>query len=355
MSTVPSRRRAPFVVGVLAITACTGSPVAPSGPPSADPGPPSPSEASSAEPSAVPSAAPTIAAGESWISFQWLADGGDDGIFLVRPDGTGLHQLVADMAGNQRHPDWAPSGDQLVFIEAPPAGPEELWIVDVTGSNAKKLVTCDEPCNEFNYPDWSGDGGAIVYGLDSHASGGPPTTFEVAHYDLATQEVTTLLSRMDGMTAEQPRVSPDRTSIVFDRGPIEGGTEMAIYVADIDGSSERRLTEVDGRGAHPDWAGGSIVFNTYDLGFFQDTTAASNLYVMNDDGTGLHALTDYGENDTRATQPRFTPDGTAIVYTQVDRATGSRTMAYIAVDGTGQRSLTPEPLNGTHPQLRPTP
>ena len=354
MSNVPSRRLAPFIVGVLAIAACTGSPVASSGPPSADQVTPSPSVASSAEPSAVPSA-PTVPAGESWVSFQWLDDGGDDGIFLVRADGTGLHQLLGDMAGNQRHPDWAPSGDQLVFIQGPPAGPEELWVVDVTGANPKKLATCEQPCNEFNYPDWSGDGSAIFYGLDSHATDGPPTTFEVARYELATQEVTTLLSRTDGMTAEQPRVSPDRKSIVFDRGPIEGDTEMAIYVADIDGANERRLTEAAERGAHPDWAGGSIVFNTYDLGFFQDTTSASNLFLMNADGTGLRALTDYGENGTRATQPRFTPDGTAIIYTQVDRATGSRTMAYIAVDGTGQRSLTPEPLNGTHPQLRPIP
>ena len=157
------------------------------------------------------------------------------------------------------------------------------------------------------------------------------------------------------MTAEQPRVSPDGARIAFDRGPIVGGTGMAIYVANIDDASvEQRITDPDSHGAHPDWTtDGQIVFNTYDLGFFQGTIAPSNLFLTSPDGSSLRPLTTYPEHGIRATQPRLAPDGGGIVYTQVDRSTGTRTMAYIRVDGTGQRSLTPEPMNGTHPELRP--
>jgi Tol biopolymer transport system component len=283
---------------------------------------------------------------------------GADGIFLVRPDGTGQHQLVSDLPGSQRHPDWSPNGEQLTFIQAPPGKPDELWMVDADGTDAKKLLSCDLPCNEFNYPDWAPDGTAIYYGLDADAKpDAPPTTFEVARFDIATGEVTTVLTRKDGQTAEQPRISPDGVHVVFDRGEVVGTTGMAIYVADLNGGPERRVTDPKLFGAHPDWSvDGRLVFNSYDLGFFQDTTEPANLYAMEADGTKLRALTAYGDHDTRATQPRFTPDGTGIVYTQVDgEGFGTRRLAFMNADGTGQRWLTPEPIEGTHPQLRPVP
>jgi Tol biopolymer transport system component len=231
-------------------------------------------------------------------------------------------------------------------------------MVNADGTDAQKLVECAPPCNEFNYPDWGPDGTAIYFGLDADAPpAAPPTTFEVARFDIATGEVRTVLTRKDGQTAEQPRISPDGARIVFDRGEIVATTGMAIYVADLNGGKERRISDPKLFGAHPDWSvDGDIVFNSYDLGFFQDTTKPANLYTMEADGTNLRALTAYGDHDTRATQPRFTPDGTGILYTQVDgEGFGTRRLAFMHADGTGQRWLTPEPIEGTHPQLRPVP
>ena len=71
------------------------------------------------------------------------------------------------------------------------------------------------------------------------------------------------------------------------------------------------------------------------------------------DGSDLQQLTTFGDHDTRATQSRVTPDGTGIVFTQVDDGGRTRRLAHINVDGTGMRWLTPEPIDGTHPQLRP--
>lgn len=312
----------------------------------------------SAGPTASPSGAVTVGKGEAWVSFQWLAEGGQDGIFLVRPDGTGQHQLGADLPGNQHHPDWSPDGEHLAFIQAPPDGPDELWVIDANGQDARMLFACELPCNTFNYPDWGPDGTAIYFGLDADASAGaPPTTFTVARYDMASGTVTTVLARKDGLTAEQPRISPDGTKVAFDRGEIVGTTGMSIYVADLKGGRERRLTDPKLFGAHPDWSDdGRIVFNSYDLGFFQESTEPSNLYTVKADGTGLRQLTTYGDHDTRATQPRFTPDSTGIVYTQVDgEGFGLRRLAFMNVDGTGKRWLTPNPIAGTHPQLRPLP
>ncbi len=149
------------------------------------------------------------------------------------------------------------------------------------------------------------------------------------------------------MTAEQPRVSPDGTQLVYDRGDIEGtGPGIALFVSDLEGEAERQLTDWTTMAAHPDWAGDDrVIFNSYDLGFFPDTEEASNLYSINADGSDLRQLTSFGRSDTRATQPRMTPDGSGIVFTRVDGdGWGKRTAAIINIDGTELRGLTPTPI-----------
>jgi Tol biopolymer transport system component len=316
-------------------------------------------------PSAAPPATPgstqdfTVRDGETWIAFQWSAGAGD-GIFLVRPDGTGRHRIASDAARSQVHPDWSPDGKQLAFVAETAADRTELWVVNADGSDGRRLFSCDAPCNEVYYPDWAPDGRSIYFGLDADASAdAPPTTFRFVRYDLATANATIVLERKDGASAEQPRISPDGTQVVYTRFREVGadGAGSAIFVADLKGGRERKLTEWELFGAHPDWSiQDLIVFNTRDLGVFQDTTAPANLYTIAIDGSELSQLTTFGSSDTRATQPRWTPDATGIVFTQVDGSGfGQRRLAFINADGTGRDWLTPNRLEGTHPQLRPIP
>lgn len=296
--------------------------------------------------------------GEPWIAFQWMAGAGD-GMFLVKLDGTGRHRLAAG-PGSQTHPDWSPDGQQIAYVTVTPADRSELWVVNVDGSDARRLFSCLVPCNQVSYPDWAPDGQSIYFGLDADASAdAPPTTFRVARYHLATEATTIVLERKDGMSAEQPRISPDGTKVLYTRFREVGadGAGSAIFVADLKGGPERRLTEWELFGAYPDWSiQNLIVFNSRDLGVFQDTTAPANLYTIAIDGSGLSQLTTFGSSDTRATQPRWTPDGTRIVFTQVDGSGfGKRRLAFINADGSGRDWLTPTPLDGTHPELRPLP
>ncbi|MDH5243256.1 MAG: hypothetical protein OEX05_04920 [Chloroflexota bacterium] len=347
-------------IAVASCSSAAGSstPGAPGAAPSSPAAPASPAPTPTAT-AAVPSPTDDVAVadGEEWIVFQWLDPAGVDGIFLVRRDGTGQHQLVTDLPGEETHPDWSPDGRQIAFIRADPSGSNELWVVDADGTNSQVLMGCQAPCNTLNYPDWAPDGSAIYFGIDSDAQPDrPPSTFGVGRYDMASGESTIVLTRTDGLTAEQPRISPDGMAVAYTRGDIlDDGAPRAVYIADLLGGPEERITDPALYAAYPDWAGEDrIIFNSYDLGLFPDGTDPANLYSVTTDGSDLRRLTDFGAEDTRATQPRMTPNGASIIFTQVDgTGWGVRQMAVIELDGTNRRWVTPEPIDGTHPHLRP--
>lgn len=309
-------------------------------------------------PTPEPSESVVVGEGEEWIAFQWL-DGTGEGIFLARPDGSGKHQLVPDLAGSEIHPDWSPDGERIAFVRLTPAGISELWVVNADGSGEERLLTCDLPCNSFGFPGWDVDGSAIFFGQDANtpAGGGPPTTFQVAQLDMATREATVVLTREDGLGVEQPRVAPDGERVVFTRfrDPDDPFAGSALFVSDLTGGPDRQLTDWDIYAAYPDWSADDlIVFNTFDLGAFPDIATAVNLYTIRPDGTDVQELTDYGESDTRATQPRWAPDGSGIVYTQViGPAFGTRTAAFLPLDGGASPWAGFDPIIATHPTLRP--
>jgi Tol biopolymer transport system component len=327
-------------------------------PPSASPSAQAIGSAAVASPTPEPSESVVVGEGEEWLAFQWLDDTGE-GIFLARPDGSGKHQLVPDLAGSEIHPDWSPDGERIAFVRFTPEGLSELWVVNADGSGEERLLTCDLPCNSFGFPDWGADGTAIFFGQDANAptAGGVPTTFQVARLDLATGEASVLLTREGGLGVEQPRVSQDGQHVVFTRfrEPDDAFAGSAIFVSDLSGGSDRQLTDWDIYAAYPDWSADDlIVFNTFDLGAFQVVTTAVNLYTIRPDGSDIHELTDYGEFDTRATQPRWAPDGSGIVYTQVSGSGfGTRTAAFLPLDGGESPWAGFDPIIATHPTLRP--
>jgi Tol biopolymer transport system component len=292
--------------------------------------------------------------GEAWIAYQWVDGDGGDGVYLVRPDGTGQHQLVPELEGSEFHPDWSPDGQRIAFTREARSG-EELWVVDADGSNAALVYRCEAPCNSIAHPQWSLSGAALYFGMDADASSdGPPSTFGLGSLGLATREVRIIMTREDGMTAEMPRVSPDGTQVAYMRADIVDPSKgSAIFVSDLEGGPERRLTEWDLFAGHPDWtADGRILFNSHDVALAPDPVTG-NLYTVETDGSDLHQLTDFAEG-THPFAPYQAPDGAGIVFTRQDGPDRSvRRMAYANADGSGVRWLTPDPMFGTNAQVRP--
>ena len=362
MRTTPSRlnRHAaavPLLVLAAMATACGASTAAPSGAPSVDASVPpttQPSAEASVAGTASPSSPIVVGDGEPWIVYQWTAAEGD-GIFLVRPDGTGKHQLVEEMTGSEIHPDWSPDGSRIAFVRQTPEGSTELWVVGVDGSDAERLYACELPCNEIHFPDWSPDGSSIYFSQSADVPPGEeiPTTFGIARVDVADGNVATVYSRDDGVEAWQARVSPDGSVIAYAAGSEDLGA--AIFTSPVAGGPETQLTDWELLAAHPDWTpDGRIVFHTYDLGIFPSISESANLYIVDADGGNLEQLTAFDESGLRAAQSRVTPDGSGVTFTHVEGpGMGTRRLGLLEFGESQPGWLTSEPTPGTHPHLRP--
>jgi TolB protein len=317
-------------------------------------------QAASPSPSArsVPS---PVASAKGWLAYQSITPRGEfeDGIFLVRADGSDDHQIVADLPGRQTHPDFSRDGKRLTFgqlTSEESAG--QVYMANADGTDARRLPPCSLPkCAGHGEPAWSPDGNQLAVSTDiDPRPGQPPARFGIAIIDLTKgTERSVVDNTLEAGQDHFARWSPDGRRLVFWRGRERpGGVQAAVFV--VKGTGLRRLTPWKLLAGDPDWSpdGSRIVFNTRPLVDFPDA-GRSELYTIRPDGTGLRRLTAYGPNGPRATQPRWTPDGKAILYTRTTQTGQPRHIYAINADGTGDTPvLTAKPIY-THPILQPTP
>ncbi|TCC18052.1 hypothetical protein [Kribbella speibonae] len=99
-----------------------------------------------------------------------------------------------------------------------------------------------------------------------------------------------------------------------------------------------------------------IVFTTYDIGGYQSTDEASNLYTIRPDGSGRTAVTTFAPGAERATQPTWTADGRLLFNQVAGTDDTTRSVALINTDGTGLRTVLDAeavgPDNRPHPRMR---
>ncbi len=93
----------------------------------------------------------------SVIVFQsppdpYVAGWGDQSLYAIHPDGTGLTTLTTDLDGPaSNHPSWSPDGSQIVFSHAGEGATADLWVMDPDGRHLHVLEAT--PLNE-NSPSW---------------------------------------------------------------------------------------------------------------------------------------------------------------------------------------------------------
>jgi Tol biopolymer transport system component len=105
----------------------------------------------------------------------------------------------------------------------------------------------------------------------------------------------------------EPRWSPDGKRIVFMGSNNEDElSQYEIYLMDADGDNFQQLTDNDSADRFPSWSpdGERILFHS-------DRDGDYELYTMTLDGENVEQFTDNGWEDARA---MFSPDGTVIVF-----------------------------------------
>jgi Tol biopolymer transport system component len=152
------------------------------------------------------------------------------------------------------------------------------------------------------------------------------------------------------LTAERadsgwPVWSPDASKLAFDSSRadrIPGDSEDVndIFVMNMDGSSVKKLTVSKGGSADAAWSpDGSLIAFDADRG---DYPAKQGIYVMGDNGVGTRRITSLPANATNDLAPRFSPDGSRLVFTRYRGKGRSEKAALFTVrlDGTHLQRLT---------------
>jgi Tol biopolymer transport system component len=185
------------------------------------------------------------------------------------------------------------------------------------------------------------DRALIVAERYSADNGGNPQLVAVHPRDGAAEVLT------DGSADTAPAISPDGKSVVFDRClrgvACDEPGKVNVWVMRIDGSGVRPLTTCDGSrclGAFdPAFSsdGRHIVF-TQDL-LDSNGVNVNGVFVMRADGTHQRRLTSRTDAQPPDTHPRFSPDGSRIVFSR-EVEDGGRLMTMNA-DGAHVRALLP--------------
>ncbi len=147
------------------------------------------------------------------------------------------------------------------------------------------------------------------------------------------------LTSSDGID-NYPAWSPDGNQIAFSSSR-EGNIE--IYVMNADGSNQHRLTSTSEDDVTPAWSP-----NGNEIAFASTRGGTSNIYIMNVEGSDQHKLT---SNDTADFLPAWSPDGKKIAFNS--RHDDHFNISVMDLDGSNQHILTKNDANYYHPAWSP--
>jgi Tol biopolymer transport system component len=315
--------------------------------------------------SVTPGATSTASQGPSrppisgWIAYQ-SKRGTREGIWLIQPDGSNLHEVITADSEPHLSPSWSNDGNQLVYERVGTTG--SIWSWDMARDQAVAVTRCKAPCLSDEFPSLDPSGTRVAFvrtvgPLDANHQGADCGIW-IANLRSGAEEQLTSIPKCV-TTPTTPRWSPDGKHIVYSQEQWGMGDrssalvkDSSVWIADVADGTQQQLIDW-GRGAgDTDWSpdGKWIVFATYPVSEFK-CCYISNLYRIHPDGKSLGQLTPYSSKGPRATQPRYSPDNKWILFTA---STSTSRQIWIMPEGGG----TPFPLTAsgfdTRPDLQPT-
>ena len=205
--------------------------------------------------------------------------------------------------------------DTKIAYVVGPAGAKEIVMADYDGA-AVTPVTRNGSINLM--PVWSPDARSLAF---TSYRQGYPDLYRAFPFERRPDQT---LAAFVGINSS-PAFSPDGRSLAMTLSK-DGNPE--IYVLNLANGTMRRLTRHAGIDTEPSWAP-----TGRQIAFVSDRTGAPHIFVMDAEGANVRQVTSGGFH----TQPRWSPRGDAVAYTQ--RA-GTHDIWVVDVDGSNPRRVT---------------
>ncbi|HTI61890.1 MAG TPA: hypothetical protein VL524_00170, partial [Gemmatimonadaceae bacterium] len=265
-------------------------------------------------------------------------------IWIVPAAGGTPRQLTFSERG-ETAPQWSPDGRSLAFLSARGSGTDaktQIWILPMDGGEAYQLTTSRENVSGF---EWSKDGSRIAFlAVDTlpkadeakTARRDDPQVFE-SNFRLSHAWVVDVATKRESEVAHGnftvsgiPSWSPDETRLAFQAAPTTmlRDTRSDIYVVTIADKSLKKITTKPEAGSPPAWSpdGKTIAFtilpqtHTARPDSIMDREIGNDHLILYDVASGKATDTYDPKVDVSAGNPRWTPDGTRVLFTTGERA-----------------------------------
>jgi Tol biopolymer transport system component len=223
-------------------------------------------------------------------------------------------------------------GSKLVFIADRPGRdlPDEIYVANGDGTNEQRITFTDAvagclptdlrcpPTGNNLMPEWSPNGNQIAFGSDRSG------VFEVYVVNADGSE----LHQVTMQGGAHPAWSPDGRRLAFTGSGVGGASD--VWVINVDGTGLVNLTNDPAVDARPDWSpdGRRIAFSS-------NRGGTTKIYVMNADGSDPVQLTFGPGTDMGAD---WSPNGQKIAFES--SRDGNREIYVMSGDGAEQTRLT---------------
>lgn len=270
------------------------------------------------------------------IAF-WRSDivSGEIGLWTARADGS-RQRLV--MPGVGFFPDWSPDRRRLLFDFTDEVGNQQIGTVRPNGSEFQQLTYL---AGISEAADYSPDGRTIIFDRSTTLPGQPGFHTSVWVMDADGGNARPLFGPGSDTFDVEPEFSPDGSRITFARLIEEPGRDplAAVFVANADGTHERRLTPYQSIIEHPRWSpdGHHLIFNIEYRPNLDDPT--NGIWQVRASGGEMRQI--LATTTTRHVfKPDYSPDGQRILFGCFARLERQEDLCVMHADGDNVRRIT---------------